>query len=229
MQYWLVIPAAGAGRRFGGDIPKQHAPLAGTTVLEASLLVFLDDERCRGVVLAMADDDAQRVALAQRLPALVRIVTGGAQRCESVLRGLEALAGRLGDEDWVLVHDAVRPCLSRADLDRLLSAGSTSRHGALLAAPLADTVKYADGALCSEETVPRERLWRALTPQMFRFRQLCTALMQAQVAARAPTDEAQAIEWLGDRPLLVAAMHSNIKITTTEDLAIAAAILAARE
>ena len=229
MQYWLVIPAAGAGRRFGTTTPKQHAPLAGTTVLEASLRVFLDDERCRGVVLAMADDDAQRVTLAQRLPARVRIVTGGAQRCESVLRGLEALAGRVGDEDWVLVHDAVRPCLSRTDLDRLLSAGSTSRHGALLAAPVADTVKYADGALCSEETVPRERLWRALTPQMFRFRQLCTALMQAQVAAREPTDEAQAIEWLGERPLLVAAMHSNIKITTTEDLAIAAAILAARE
>ena len=229
MRYWLVIPAAGAGRRFGGTTPKQHAPLAGATVLETSLQVFLDDDRCCGVVLAMAEDDAQRLALAQRLPARVRIVTGGAQRCESVLRGLEALAGKLADDDWVLVHDAVRPCLNRADLEQLLTAGSASCHGALLAAPVADTVKYADDAQCVEETVPRERLWRALTPQMFRFRRLCTALLQAQVAAREPTDEAQAIEWLGERPLLVAAAHSNIKITTTEDLAIAAAILAARE
>ncbi len=229
MHYWLVIPAAGAGRRFGSAIPKQHMSLAGTTVLEASLQIFLDDERCRGVVLPMAHDDAQRAALVQRLPARVRIVTGGTQRCESVLRGLEALTSSAQDEDWVLVHDAVRPCLSHADLERLLSAGSASRHGALLAAPVADTVKYADDALCSAETVPRERLWRALTPQMFRLHQLRTALMQAQVAGREPTDEAQAIEWLGERPLLVAATHGNIKITTTEDLAIAAAILAARE
>jgi 2-C-methyl-D-erythritol 4-phosphate cytidylyltransferase len=229
MHYWLVMPAAGAGRRFGSATPKQHAPLAGSTVLQTSLKLFIDDERCRGAVLALADDDPERAALARCLPAKVRIVDGGAQRCESVLRGLEALAGRSADDDWVLVHDAVRPCLSRTDLDRLLDAGCVSRHGALLAAPVADTIKSADGALGSEETVPREKLWRALTPQMFRFRQLCTALMQAQVATREPTDEAQAIEWLGERPLLVAATHSNIKITTAEDLAIAAAILVARD
>jgi 2-C-methyl-D-erythritol 4-phosphate cytidylyltransferase len=129
----------------------------------------------------------------------------------------------------VLVHDAVRPCLSRADLDRLLDAGGGTRSGALLAAPVAETVKHADAAQCCERTVPREQLWRALTPQMFRYRRLCSALTQAQQAAREPTDEAQAIEWLGERPLLVAAAHSNPKITTAEDLAVAAAILAARE
>jgi 2-C-methyl-D-erythritol 4-phosphate cytidylyltransferase len=231
-QYWLVMPAAGSGTRFGGEIPKQHAPLAGSTVLQASLQLFLADSRCRGIVLAMAAGDEQRAALGATLAAQdsgrVQIVNGGAQRSESVLCGLQALSGRATDDDWVLVHDAVRPCLSRVDLDRLLSAGAASRCGALLAAPMADTVKHADGTLCSEETVPRERLWRALTPQMFRYRQLCTALMQARVAAREPTDEAQALEWLGERPLLVAAVHSNIKITSAEDLAVAAAILASR-
>ena len=229
MRYWLVMPAAGAGRRFGGAVPKQHAPLGVSSVLETSLQLFVDDEQCRGIVLTMAPDDAQRTALAARLPAKARIVSGGALRSASVLRGLEALAGRAADDDWVLVHDAVRPCLSRADLEQLLQAGSSSRSGALLAAPMADTVKYADAAQHSEQTVPRERLWRALTPQMFRYQRLCTALLQAQVAVREPTDEAQAMEWLGERPLLVVAKHSNIKITTAEDLAVAAALLAARE
>jgi 2-C-methyl-D-erythritol 4-phosphate cytidylyltransferase len=228
MQYWLVMPAAGAGRRFGGEVPKQHAPLLGSTVIEISVRLFLDDPRCRGIVLAMATADARRGELAHRYGGKLKIVDGGAQRCESVLCALTAVGGNAADDDWMLVHDAVRPCLSRADLDRLLAAGAASRCGALLAAPMADTVKHADGAQCSEETVPRERLWRAQTPQMFRYRALCSALMQAKVAAREPTDEAQALEWLGERPLLVAATHSNIKITTAEDLAVAAAILSAR-
>ncbi len=229
LHYWLVMPAAGAGQRFGGALPKQHAPLGAATVLESSLQLFVEDQRCRGVLLALAEHDAQRAALALRLPAKVRIVSGGAQRCASVLCGLAALAGQAQDDDWVLVHDAVRPCLSRADLDRLLDAGAAARSGALLAAPVADTVKHADEQQCVERTVSREQLWRALTPQMFRYRRLYSALTQAQQAAREPTDEAQAIEWLGERPLLVAAAHSNIKVTTAEDLAVAAAILAARE
>jgi 2-C-methyl-D-erythritol 4-phosphate cytidylyltransferase len=228
MHYWLVMPAAGAGQRFGGEIPKQHAALAGATVLEISLRHFIADARCRGLVLAMAADDPRRAALADALPASAQIVNGGARRSQSVLRGLEGLTGRAADDDWVLVHDAVRPCLSAADLERLLVAGAASPVGALLAAAVADTIKTADVDLYSANTVPREHLWRALTPQMFRYRQLCNALLQTQSAQREPTDEAQAMEWLGLRPLLVAAADSNIKITTAEDLVVAEAILAAR-
>ena len=158
----------------------------------------------------------------------MHIVDGGAQRSDSVLRALDDLAGRAADTDWVLVHDAARPCLSAADLERLLNAGTDSQGGALLAAPVADTIKRATDDGRSGGTVPREQLWRAQTPQMFRYRELREALRQARAAGREPTDEAQALEWLGVQPQLVAAQDSNIKITTAEDLAVAAAILAAR-
>jgi len=228
MRYWLVMPAAGTGRRFGGQYPKQHAMLAGSTVLETSLRIFVADDRCRGVALALAADDPRRAALSQRLPARVRVVTGGAQRSESVLLGLEALTAVADERDWVLVHDAVRPCLSIADLDRLLTAGEATEQGALLAAVVTDTLKQQDAAGRSFHTVARDGLWRALTPQMFRYGRLRAALQQARHTALEPTDEAQAMEWLGDKPLLVAAADSNIKITTAEDLAVAAAVLAGR-
>lgn len=228
MDYWLVMPAAGSGQRFGGPLAKQHLPLAGATVMAITLRLFLADARCRGLVVAMSPDDPQRPVLRAALPPTVAIVDGGAQRSDSVLAALSALSGRAQPADWVLVHDAVRPLLTRADLDRLLAAGATSPHGALLAAPVADTLKSADATQRCERTVPRAGLWRALTPQMFRYRLLCEALAQARAAGREPTDEAQAVEWLGERPLLVAAGDSNLKITTPDDLAVAGAILAAR-
>ena len=161
------------------------------------------------------------------------MVAGGAERADSVLCGLAALAacGRdtARETDWVLVHDAARPCLSAADLDRLLAAGAAHPVGALLAAPVTDTLKSADEASCCERTVDRAALWRALTPQMFRFGPLRAALHAAQAAGRMPTDEAQAMEWQGARPLLVAAADSNIKITNRCDLAVAAAIIAAQQ
>jgi 2-C-methyl-D-erythritol 4-phosphate cytidylyltransferase len=228
VKYWLVMPAAGSGRRFGGQLPKQYAAFGRGTVLEASMQLFLADARCAGAALALAADEPGREALRARLPASVRVVDGGAQRSASVLAGLNALAGMAAADDWVLVHDAVRPCLSAADLDRLLAAGMAVGDGALLAAPLADTLKSSADGQHSTTTVARAGLWRALTPQMFRYARLCTALQQAQAAGREPTDEAQALEWLGDAPLLVAAQDANPKITTATDLALAAAILAAR-
>jgi 2-C-methyl-D-erythritol 4-phosphate cytidylyltransferase len=228
VKYWLVMPAAGSGRRFGGSLPKQHAPLGRSTVLETSLRLFLSDGRCAGTVLALSPDDPQRNLLRQRLPASVLIVDGGAARSASVLAGLAALAGAAGADDWVLVHDAVRPCVSAADLDRLLAAGVESGCGALLAAPVADTIKSSDDGRQCTATVPRDQLWRALTPQMFPFTALRMALQQAAAAGREPTDEAQAFEWRGLRPWLVAALDANPKITTADDLAMASAILAAR-
>ena len=227
MRYWLVMPAAGASRRFGVAHPKLHRPLAGRTVLDVALQPFIDDPRCRGIALALNPEALADAELRARLAHKVRPVAGGARRCDSVLAGLAALSG-VDTDDWVLVHDAARPCLSAADLDALLAAGADHAVGALLAEPVADTLKRADAGSASEATVDRRGLWRALTPQMFRLGPLRDALQASLAAGREPTDEAQAMEWQGGRPLLVAARDGNIKITSPKDLELAAAILAAR-
>jgi 2-C-methyl-D-erythritol 4-phosphate cytidylyltransferase len=236
VRYWVVIAAAGAGRRFGGALPKQHWPLAGSTVLELALRPFTADPRCMAVALVLDSVALSDAALCSRLEARVVPVAGGAERPDSVLRGLDALAERPGgqgreppgESDWVLVHDAARPCLRASDLERLLVAGAAHPQGALLAAPVADTLKSADADGCCSGTVERAALWRALTPQMFRFGALRAALRAARAAGRTPTDEAQAMEWQGVRALLVQAADSNIKITNRADLAVAEAILAER-
>ena len=224
-RYWLVMPAAGESRRFGGTA-KQQAPLAGRTVLDVALQLFIDDARCSAIALALPAATLTDSNL--RWHAKVTPVAGGARRCDSVLAGLTALGTRAAARDWVLVHDAARPCLSETDLHQLLTLGAAQADGALLAAPVTDTLKRADPALGSEGTVSREGLWRALTPQMFRYGPLCAALRDAVSAGREPTDEAQAIEWAGGRPLLIPALDSNIKITNRQDLDVAMAILAAR-
>ena len=226
-RYWLVMPAAGESRRFGGTA-KQHAALAGRTVLEVALQHFGDDPRCGGIALALPAAALHDSVLLRGLGAKVTPVLGGARRCDSVLAGLGALESRAAAADWVLVHDAARPCLSVADLNRLLSAGASHAAGALLAEAVTDTLKRADPASCSESTVSRDGLWRALTPQMFRYGPLCAALRAAIAGGKEPTDESQAMEWQGARPLLIAAQDSNIKITSRQDLELAMAILAAR-
>ena len=223
------MPAAGASRRFGGVGSKLREPLAGRTVLEVALQVFSQDSRCIGVALALAPDALASPELCTRLAPKVMAVAGGARRCDSVLAGLEALlSAGAGEQDCVLVHDAARPCLSPTDLERLLEAGSGHPVGALLAEPVTDTIKRSDGGSNYESTVDRSRLWRAQTPQMFRYGPLNRALRAAIGAGREPTDEAQAMEWQGERPLLVAAVDNNIKITSPRDLELAAAIHALR-
>jgi len=247
MRYWLVMPAAGAGRRFGASLPKQYAQLMERSVIEWALAPFLADRRCAEAVVAVAPDDRHWTDIAPRLRAkaapasgaglpAVRAVTGGAQRSHSVQLALAALEGRAQAGDWVLVHDAVRPCLDVADLERLLAALATHPLGGLLAAPVADTFKRAAPAAASaatadppavSQTVERDGLWRALTPQMFRYGRLCAALADAHAAGRTPTDEAQALEWQGEQPLLIEGAASNLKVTTAADLLLAAAVLQA--
>lgn len=243
MRYWLVMPAAGVGRRFGTAKPKQYAPLQGRTVIEWALAPFLADPSCAGVVMGLATEDpywgevADRLAkLPGRVPPLI-CVTGGVERSHTVRKGLEALDGRAAPDDWVLVHDAARPCLSPEDLQRLLERLGGHSVGGLLASPAADTLKRVSSASTTnatdtvevEQTVDRAGLWRALTPQMFRYTILCEALDRAFATGRLPTDEAQAVEWQGRRPVLVQGSAANIKITSADDLVLATALLGARE
>ena len=223
MRYWLVMPAAGIGRRFGADLPKQYAPLCGRTVIEWALAPFLADARCAGTVVAIAEGDPHWKSTGIASDTLV--APGGRERSHSVRNGLTALAAHSSHDDWVLVHDAARPCLPHQDLDRLLTELAGHPVGGLLATPAADTLKRADPSRQIQQTVDRAGLWRALTPQMFRYGRLCEALDCAHAAGRVPTDESQAIEWLGDHPKLVEGAAANLKITSAADLAIAAALL----
>jgi 2-C-methyl-D-erythritol 4-phosphate cytidylyltransferase len=231
------MPAAGTGLRFGHGksgqaassqgIPKQYTPLAGRTVIEWALAPFLQDERCLQIVVALAPGDAAFDALPPaREPRLSR-VPGGAQRAASVAAALQCVAGE--DSDWVLVHDAARPCVTRQEVDALLECAGRCVAGALLALPVADTLKRADAEGLVVETPSRETLWRALTPQMFPRGLLRRALDAAREAGRTPTDEAQAVEWLGMRPQLVPGNPQNLKVTHAGDLDIAAAIIEARQ
>jgi 2-C-methyl-D-erythritol 4-phosphate cytidylyltransferase / 2-C-methyl-D-erythritol 2,4-cyclodiphosphate synthase len=222
-QYWLVTPAAGRGSRMAGaGVAKQYLPLAGRTVLEHALAPFLADPACQGVVVALAADDRHFATLAIARDPRLSTVTGGAARRDSVAAGVAWLRQRLGTADpWVLVHDAARPCLPRADLARLLAALPAAADGALLALRIVDTVKRGDASGRVAATVPREALWRAQTPQAFRLASLAAALAAEPQA----TDEASAVEALGLRPRLVPGSAANIKITEPEDLALAGRLL----
>lgn len=227
-RFWVVVPAAGSARRMGAAVPKQYLPLAGRTVIEWSLAPFLAQARTAAVVVVLADQDRRWLQTTLAGEAKVATTVGGAERMDSVLAGLRALQDRAAPEDWVLVHDAARPCLSTTDLDRLLNELNDDPVGGLLAAPVVDTLKRADDGGRVSQTVPREKLWRALTPQMFRRDLLQRALLSAQAKGLAVTDEAQAIEALGIQPKLVAGDADNIKITLPEDLPRAERILQSR-
>jgi 2-C-methyl-D-erythritol 4-phosphate cytidylyltransferase len=226
--YWVVVPAAGSARRMGAAVPKQYLPLAGRTVIEWALAPFLLREATSGVVVVLAEGDPRWSQTDLSRHAKVIPTTGGTERMDSVLAGLKALETRAAARDWVLVHDAARPCLSSEDLDRLLMELAEDEVGGLLAAPVVDTLKRADHQQRIDQTVPREKLWRALTPQMFRFELLRRALQSAVENRVAVTDEAQAVEALGLRPKLIAGDADNVKITLPEDLPRAERILRAR-
>ena len=232
MRYFVVIPAAGSGRRFSSSVPKQYASLCSSTVIEHALGIFEADADCAGIVVVVAPDDTLWPAIAARRSKLIESVHGGAERAHSVRNGVAALATRATEKDWVMVHDAARPCFSSADLALLKRELASHSVGGLLAMPLADTLKRSVDAGSQgshvESTLDRSGLWRAATPQVFRHALLLRALDAALEAQRTPTDEAQAIEWIGQRPRLVAGRTDNIKVTTAEDLTLAAAILASR-
>jgi 2-C-methyl-D-erythritol 4-phosphate cytidylyltransferase len=222
---WAIVPAAGRGERFGGGLPKQYVRVLGRPVLSWSLSALLAETSVAAIVVAIAAGDRRFARIPEARDPRVRACRGGDRREGSVANALESLAGEARDEDWVLVHDAARPCLRPADVQALLAGVGDDPVGGLLAVPLGDTLKVAGADRRSERTVPREGLWRALTPQMFRYGVLRRALALCRDRARTVTDEAAAIEALGLRPLLVQGHGDNIKVTHPEDRALAAAIL----
>jgi 2-C-methyl-D-erythritol 4-phosphate cytidylyltransferase len=221
---WCIVPAAGSGRRFGADIPKQYLPLAGKPMLECTLERLAACREVVGLMVVIADGDAYWHGLEAVRGKPVRTAIGAAERSGSVLAGLRALPDDVDADDFVLVHDAARPCVSADDVAMLVARGIPA-GGALLAAPLRDTLKRATAERRVASTESRDSLWRALTPQMFRRGELMRALEAAHADGVSVTDEAMAMERAGHRPLLVEGAEDNIKVTTSADLALAAFLL----
>lgn len=229
-RYWAVIPAAGSGSRMAADIPKQYLPLHGQTVLEHALDALFGCARISGIVLALSADDSHWHELETRYADRNLVcASGGRERCHSVLQALQQLAVQAGDADWVLVHDAARPCLRAEDVDALIDTLAAGGDGGLLGMPVSDTMKRTrpDGEIT--ETVDRDGLWHAQTPQMFRLGQLRSALEQALARDILVTDEAAAMELAGYHPRVVRGHADNIKVTVPEDLALAEFFLGQRE
>ena len=221
---WCVVPAAGRGTRVGAQLPKQYLPLAGQPLLWHTLRRLAVQPQLAGllVVLAAADAHWPGWTTCNGQPVLTTI--GGAERCDSVLAGLEALPDSVRAEDFVLVHDAARPCVRTSDISRLIELAARD-DGGLLGAPLRDTLKRADERGCSVLTEPRERRWRAFTPQLFRRGQLTAALRAAARDGVIVSDEAMAMERAGFTPLLVEGAEDNLKITTPADFVLAEFLL----
>ncbi|HEY6940237.1 2-C-methyl-D-erythritol 4-phosphate cytidylyltransferase [Dokdonella sp.] len=221
---WCVVPAAGRGQRFGAECPKQYVALGGRPLIEWTLERLAATPCIAGILLVLAADDRRWVRRESVGGKPLLVATGAAERSGSVLAGLRALPPDVGDEAFVLVHDAARPCVPAADILRLVALGGAA-GGGLLAAPLRDTLKRADGAGRVAATESREARWRALTPQLFRRGELVAALARAHADGAAITDESMAMERVGHRPLLVEGAESNIKVTTPADLALAEYLL----
>jgi 2-C-methyl-D-erythritol 4-phosphate cytidylyltransferase len=218
--FWCVVPAAGRGRRAGGDRPKQHQAIDGRTLLDHTLARLAGHPRVAGIVVVLDADDAYWTGIDAIGGRPVLTVVGGAERADSVLAGLAALGDQVPDDDFVLVHDAARPCVRHADIDRLL-ARAVPAGGGLLGAPLRDTLKHVGEDGRSQGTEPRERRWRVFTPQVFRRGELTAALLRARHDGVVVSDEAMAMERAGFAPLLVEGAEDNIKVTTSADFALA--------
>ena len=220
-EFYALVPAAGSGSRMGSDLPKQYLDLAGHPMLYYALTTLCACPQIGTVYVVLAPDDIhfKRYDWSHCAGKLAPLYCGGATRAESVANGL--LASELEPDDWVLVHDAARPCLTQAHLDKLIAELRTDAVGGILAIPVADTLKRADAQQRIACTESREQLWQAQTPQMFRAGLLAQALLQCQSV----TDEASAIEALGLQPKLVAGDSTNFKVTYSQDIRLAELLL----
>ena len=219
---WAVVPAAGSGQRMKSDVAKQYLKIDDKTVLEITLATLLDEPEIGGVVVCLASDDTQWSSLASSENPLVIDTVGGDTRAQSVLNGLDALEATADVNDWVLVHDAARPCLKPSLLQKLISTVMQTQHGGILAIPVKDTLKVSQQSnRLIQKSLDRSNVWQAQTPQMFRFAELKAALSNSIKDKQPITDEASAMELAGYQPLLIEGDAANIKITTPDDLKLA--------
>ena len=218
---WAVVPAAGQGRRVGGPVPKQYLEIAGIPVLAHSLNKLAVVQQIDAIFVGIPETDRHWKKLPLPHGKQVAGYTGGHSRAETVWLGLQALQEYARADDWVLVHDAARPCVQVEDIDALISAVVPSLDGGLLAVPITDTIKVSNHDSTVKQTMDRRMLWRAQTPQLFRYSVLCTALRAVAHDLESILDESAAVEKLGLRPLIVESDVRNIKITKSEDLQLA--------
>lgn len=226
MSYYVVVPAAGTGSRMEAALPKQYLPLNHQALIAHCLGLFSAADEIDGVYVVLSEGDTywQRHVDTTILHPKIKVLRcGGASRAQTVLNGLMAMADQTQDDDWILVHDAARPGLSYTLLKNLIDQLKDDAVGGLLALPLADTLKRADTDQRVSQTIPRNDLWQAQTPQMFKY----AVLRQALIAAKhtAPTDEAQAIEALGLTPKLITGALRNLKVTYPQDLVVVNALI----
>jgi len=226
-QFWAIVPAAGVGKRMQADRPKQYLEINNTTVLEHTLNRLLSVQLICGVVVSISEGDEYWPELNYQSSKPVLVAKGGAERSDSVLNALLKLENTClktntgADSVWALVHDAARPCVRIEDIQRLIEEAAHNDNGGLLALPVRDTMKRDNQQGQVAQTVDREGLWHALTPQMFRLDLLLKALQYAQDNQLAITDDASAMEMAGYCPQLIEAHEDNIKITRAFDLQLA--------
>lgn len=228
MKLYAVVPAAGVGSRMQAGIPKQYLPLGGKTVIEQTLDQLLHVPGMETIVVALGDSDPYWPGLTVSQDARIVRATGGKERADSVRSGLLLLLETASADDWVLVHDAARPCVTVAEIQQLVDVCLDAGQGGILGVPVHDTMKRSNKDQRILETVPRDNLWHAYTPQMFRLGELADSIADALATGFIVTDEASAMEQAGQQPLLVEGSSANIKITRPDDLALAEFYLARR-
>jgi 2-C-methyl-D-erythritol 4-phosphate cytidylyltransferase len=219
IRYFVIVPAAGIGARMKSDIPKQYLSVKSKSILEHTLTTLLNYPLLKKCVVVIAEEDKHWSSL-KFSHAKLMTALGGKERCHSVLSGLLALEPFASENDWILVHDAVRPFLQTTDIDKLITQIGNDPIGGLLGTPIKNTIKCVDEEQHVQKTLDRQKLWQALTPQLFRYHWLLKALHTAIEKQQTVTDEAQAIELLGQHPKLVEGRSDNIKITDSCDLAL---------
>lgn len=222
--YWIVVPAAGVGARMGTSCPKQYLSLAGKTVIETTLERLFSLPNIAGIYIVLSGQDSYWKELPLASDPRIHCVVGGAERCNSVLNALDVLHARASPNDWVLVHDAARPCVHAKNVQHLIDVVKDHSVGGILGVPVSDTLKQVTD-FSIDSTTDRRLLWHAQTPQIFRLGLLRECLQRALTEEKLITDESSAIESYGYRPLMVQGRSDNIKITRPEDLAVAALIL----
>lgn len=224
-KFWMIVPAAGIGARMGANLPKQYLSLGNKTLLEHTLERLLQLPFIESLLLVLHPQDSYWHTLAPSQDARIQVVTGGNERSDSVLNALNSLAPIAAEHDWVLVHDAARPCISLSSVQDLCHQLREHPVGGILGVPVSDTVKYVNSDETIQHTVDRRQLWQAQTPQMFRFGLLRNCLIRAAQENKPVTDEASALEAYGYAPRMIYGRGDNIKITRPEDLRLAQWIL----